>query len=128
MALSIHQVTAHCAPLARVVDTAFSWNGEKPPRTPWHETVIYEVHVKGFTMRHPGVPPPLRGTYAGLSQEVAIGQLEEDELFYLQSRGITTKAAQRLVVIGFLNEVIQRLDQPSIATYLQRLIDEKFAA
>jgi Fe-S cluster assembly protein SufD len=56
------------------------------------------------------------------------GQIDEDELFYLHSRGITTKAAQRLIVAGFLNEVIQRLDQPSIATYLQRLIDEKFAA
>lgn len=56
------------------------------------------------------------------------GQIDEDELFYLRSRGITTKAAQRLIVAGFLNEVIQRLDQPPIATYLQQLIDEKFAA
>src|SRR6266481_7981449 len=56
------------------------------------------------------------------------GQIDEDELFYLNSRGITTKAAQRLIVTGFLNEVIQRLGQPPIATYLQRLIDEKFAA
>jgi Fe-S cluster assembly protein SufD len=56
------------------------------------------------------------------------GQIDEDELFYLRSRGIPVKPAQRLIVTGFLNEVIQRLDQPSIATYLQRLIDEKFAA
>jgi Fe-S cluster assembly protein SufD len=56
------------------------------------------------------------------------GQIDEDELFYLRSRGITTKAAQRLIVTGFLNEVIQRLDQPPIANYLQRLIEEKFAA
>ena len=51
--------TAHCAPLARVVDTAFDWNGDKPLRTPWHETVVYELHVKGFTKQHPGVPEKL---------------------------------------------------------------------
>ncbi len=54
------------------------------------------------------------------------GQIDEDELFYLRSRGITTKAAQRLIVTGFLNEVIQRLDQPPIAEHLNRLIEEKF--
>src|SRR6266481_393471 len=55
------------------------------------------------------------------------GQIDEDELFYLHSRGIPTKVAQRLIVTGFLNEVIQRLDQPSIADYLRGLIDQKFA-
>jgi Fe-S cluster assembly protein SufD len=54
------------------------------------------------------------------------GQIDEEELFYLRSRGIPTKAAQRLIVTGFLNEVIQRLDQPLIAEHLRRLIDEKF--
>ncbi len=44
---------------------AFDWEGDRPPRTPWNETVIYETHVKGFTMRHPGVREDLRGTYAG---------------------------------------------------------------
>jgi Fe-S cluster assembly protein SufD len=48
-------------------------------------------------------------------------------MFYLHSRGIPTKVAQRLIVTGFLNEVIQRLDQPSIADYLRGLIDQKFA-
>src|SRR5438874_10817503 len=55
------------------------------------------------------------------------GQINEDEMFYLHSRGIPTRAAQRLIVSGFLNEVIQRLDQPAIGEYLQSLIDQKFA-
>jgi Fe-S cluster assembly protein SufD len=56
------------------------------------------------------------------------GQIDEDELFYLRTRGIPTKMAQRLLVTGFLDEVIRRLDQPAIAAHLQRLIEEKFAA
>ena len=56
------------------------------------------------------------------------GQIEADELFYLRSRGIPVPVAQRLIVTGFLNEVIRRLDQPAIAAYLHRLIEEKFAA
>jgi Fe-S cluster assembly protein SufD len=56
------------------------------------------------------------------------GQIDEDELFYLRTRGIPTKVAQRLLVTGFLDEVIRRLDQPAIAAHLHRLIEEKFAA
>ena len=56
------------------------------------------------------------------------GQVDKDELFYLRTRGITVNVAQRLIVTGFLNEVIQRLDQPAIAAHLHRLIEEKFAA
>jgi Fe-S cluster assembly protein SufD len=55
------------------------------------------------------------------------GQIDKDELFYLRTRGIPVSVAQRLIVTGFLNEVIERLDQPSIADHLRRLIDEKFA-
>jgi Fe-S cluster assembly protein SufD len=55
------------------------------------------------------------------------GQINEDEMFYLRSRGIPIKTAQRLLVTGFLNEVIQRLDQPAIAEHLRSLIDRKFA-
>ena len=54
------------------------------------------------------------------------GQIDEDEMFYLHSRGIPTKVAQRLIVTGFLNEVIKRLDQPAIAAHLHQLIEEKF--
>jgi Fe-S cluster assembly protein SufD len=56
------------------------------------------------------------------------GQIDEDELFYLRTRGIPTKVAQRLLVTGFLDEVIQRLDHAAIADHLGRLIEEKFAA
>ncbi len=55
------------------------------------------------------------------------GQIDEDELFYLRSRGISIPVAQRLIVAGFLNEVIKRLDQPAIAEHLNRLIEEKFS-
>jgi Fe-S cluster assembly protein SufD len=56
------------------------------------------------------------------------GQIDEDELFYLRTRGIPTKVAQRLLVTGFLDEVIQRLNHPVIGDHLHRLIEEKFAA
>ena len=55
------------------------------------------------------------------------GQINEDEMFYLRSRGIPVPVAQRLIVTGFLNEVIQRLDQPAMAEHLNQLIDRKFA-
>jgi len=55
------------------------------------------------------------------------GQIDADELFYLRTRGIPVSVAQRLSVTGFLNEVIQRLDQPAIAAHLHGLIAEKFA-
>ncbi|MGH8210164.1 MAG: glycogen debranching protein GlgX, partial [Steroidobacteraceae bacterium] len=54
-------------PKCRVIDPAFTWGGDRAPRVPWHDTVIYEAHVRGLTMRHPQVPPQLRGTYAGLA-------------------------------------------------------------
>jgi Fe-S cluster assembly protein SufD len=56
------------------------------------------------------------------------GQIEEDQMFYLRSRGIPTKVAQRLLVTGFLDEVIQRLNHPAIGDHLHRLIEDKFAA
>ncbi len=55
-----------------VVSPYFDWASDRPPHTPWHETVVYEVHVKGFTATHPGVPEELRGTYAGLATPEAI--------------------------------------------------------
>ncbi len=63
---------AGSAPLAVVVKPAFSWGRDRPPRTPWHRTVIYETHVKGFTMLNPDVPAQLRGTFAGLASPAAI--------------------------------------------------------
>jgi isoamylase len=69
--------SAHGVPKSRVIDTAFTWGDDQPPRTPWHETVIYELHVKGFTIRHPDVPQPYRGTYAGLATEPVIRHLKQ---------------------------------------------------
>jgi glycogen operon protein len=54
-------------PKSRVIDPAFTWGDDRPPRVPWHDTVIYEAHVRGLTMRHAQLPPALRGTYAGLA-------------------------------------------------------------
>ena len=67
--------SAAFAPLAAVIDPAFTWGDDRPPRTPWHKTLIYEVHPKGFTMRHPDVPEKLRGTYAGLASQQGIDHL-----------------------------------------------------
>jgi glycogen operon protein len=64
-------------PKSVVVDTAFTWGNDRPPRTPWNQTVIYEMHVKGFTARHPGVPKHLRGTYAGLIAPAALAHLRD---------------------------------------------------
>jgi glycogen operon protein len=63
------------ASLGMVIDPAFTWGEDRPPRIPWHKTIIYEMHVKGFTKRHPDVPEELRGTYAGLTTEAAIRHL-----------------------------------------------------
>ncbi|MBI3927641.1 MAG: glycogen debranching protein GlgX [Armatimonadetes bacterium] len=63
------------APLSVVTETAFSWGDDRPPRRPWHQTVIYELHVKGFTRLHPLIPEKLRGTYAGLATGEAIQHL-----------------------------------------------------
>jgi isoamylase len=62
-------------PKCVVVDPAFSWGADECLKTPWHKTLIYELHVKGFTKLHPHVPEPLRGTYAGLAHPAAIEHL-----------------------------------------------------
>jgi isoamylase len=63
-------------PQAVVTNPYFDWRGDSRPRRPWHETVVYETHVKGFTARHPNVPEELRGTYAGLAHPAAIEHLQ----------------------------------------------------
>jgi isoamylase len=68
---------AEAMPKCVVVDTSFNWEDDRPPATPWHDTVIYEAHVKGFTRLHPHVRDDLRGTYAGLASEAAIAYFRE---------------------------------------------------
>src|SRR5207247_1009865 len=55
-----------------VINPFCDWGDDRPPRTPYHETVIYEAHVRGLTMRHPDLPPEERGTYAGLAHPAVI--------------------------------------------------------
>lgn len=86
--------SAPFAPLAEVIDPAFDWGDDRPPQRPWHETIIYELHVKGLTRLKPDVPEPLRGTYAGLASEGAIRHLTE--------LGVT--AVELLPVHYFLND------------------------
>jgi len=68
-------------PRCQVIDPAFTWGDDRRPRTPWHETVIYELHVRGFSILDPHVPEPLRGTYAGLCSDASIE--------YLRALGVT---------------------------------------
>lgn len=68
--------SAQAVPKCVVVDTTFDWRGDEHPKTPWNQTIIYEVHLKGFTQQHPKVPKVLRGTYAGLGHPAAIKHLK----------------------------------------------------
>jgi isoamylase len=60
---------------AMVIDSAFTWGTDRAPRTPWHKSIIYEMHVRGFTIQHPQVAASLRGTYAGLATAPVIDHL-----------------------------------------------------
>jgi isoamylase len=62
-------------PRSVVINPYFDWTGDRQPRTPYHQTVIYEAHVRGLTMRHPQVPPGLRGSYSGLASPAIIDHL-----------------------------------------------------
>jgi len=63
-------------PRSVVVDERFDWEGDRPPAVPWEDTVLYEVHVKGMSMRHPKVPEAVRGTYLGLAHPAMIEHLK----------------------------------------------------
>jgi len=68
--------SARGVPKAIVSDVAFDWEGDRHPRVPWADTVLYEAHVKGMTMAHPEVPEHLRGTYLGVSHPAIIEHLK----------------------------------------------------
>lgn len=69
-------------PKSIVIDSQFDWEGDKQPKIPYHDTIIYEAHVKGFTKLHPEIPEEIKGTYAALAHPVTIN--------YLKDLGITT--------------------------------------
>ena len=64
-------------PRCVVVDPSFDWQGDRPPRIPWRDTVIYEAHVKGLTKLHPETPESLRGTYLGLAAPAVVNHLRD---------------------------------------------------
>jgi isoamylase len=81
-------------PKCQVIDPVFNWGDDRRPNIPWHQTVIYELHAKGFTMQHPHIPPHLRGTYAGLGTEPVID--------HLRRLGVTT--VELLPVHSFIDD------------------------
>jgi glycogen operon protein len=81
-------------PRSRVIDPAFTWGHHGPPRTSWDHTVIYETHVRGYTMRHPHVPESQRGTFAGLGNSKVIE--------YMSSLGVS--AIELLPVHAFVDD------------------------
>jgi isoamylase len=86
--------SAPYVPRSVVVLDGFPWGHDHRPATPWDDTIIYELHVKGFTAQHPGIPQELRGTYAGLAHPAAIS--------YLKDLGIT--AVELLPIHQFVSE------------------------
>ncbi|HEY6863976.1 MAG TPA: glycogen debranching protein GlgX [Burkholderiales bacterium] len=97
--------SAACVPKCQVVDPAFTWSEDRRPSVPWHDTVIYELHVKGYTQLNPHVPPHLRGTYAGLASAPAVE--------HLKRLGVT--AVELLPVHAFVDE--KRLAQAGLRNY-----------
>ncbi|WP_375481175.1 glycogen debranching protein GlgX [uncultured Jatrophihabitans sp.] len=86
--------SAPCVPRSVITQDAFPWGDDTRPNVPWDDTVIYELHVKGFTALHPGVPEELRGTYSGLAQPAVIE--------HLRSLGVT--AVELMPVHHFVSE------------------------
>ncbi len=90
-----HGDSGPLVPLSVVVDDHFDWEGVDHPRVPWSETVLYEMHVKGFTRQHPDIPDDIRGTYAGLAHPVAVD--------YLRDLGVTS--VELLPIHHFIDEI-----------------------
>jgi glycogen operon protein len=96
--------SAGVLPKCVVVDPAFDWGDDAPPRTPWDRTVIYECHVKGMTRRHPAVPERLRGTFLGLSSEPVVRHLRELGVTAVQLLPVQQEADEpRLARLGLTN-------------------------
>jgi len=91
--------SAPYVPKCRVIDPAFDWGGVRAPNVPWRDTILYEVHVKGFTQRHPDIPEHLRGKYLGLSHPAVI-----DHLKWIGVTTIELMPCQAFVSESFLTE------------------------
>ena len=96
---------ASAMPKCVVLEEAFTWGEDHRPSVPWTETVFYELHVKGFTVQHPAVPPALRGTFAGLASPAVIE--------YLTDLGVTT--LELLPVHAFVDD--RRLSETKLRNY-----------
>ena len=92
--MSDHRDNAHITPRAAIISEDFDWENETAPNTPWAETIVYELHVKGFSQLNDKIPDELRGTYAGLSHPI--------NLAYLKELGVT--AVELLPVNFHINE------------------------
>jgi isoamylase len=97
--------SARYVPKSVVVNPFFDWGSDRSPRIPYHETVIYEAHVRGLTVSHPEIPEPLRGTYAGLAHPVMIDHL----------RGLGVTSVELMPVHEFLND--HHLQQKGLSNY-----------
>ncbi len=86
--------SAALVPKCRVIDPAFTWGRDQSPRVPWERTILYETHVRGFTKQHPAVPPPLRGTFAGLATKEVVDAM----------RNLGVTSVELLPVHAFVND------------------------
>jgi len=86
--------SARYMPKCRVVESAFTWGRVRRPQIPWERTIIYETHLRGFTMQHPAVPRELRGTFSGLMQHEVIE--------YIRNLGVT--AVELLPIHAFVDD------------------------
>ncbi len=92
------------AALGAVVDDRFDWQAVAAPRVPWEETIIYETHVRGITMRHPEVPEEFRGTYLGLASEPVLAHLRRLGITTVQLQPVQSIAEERrLIDLGLTN-------------------------
>lgn len=89
---------AHAMLKCKVIDQAFTWGDDVPPRIPWHDTILYELHVKGFSAQHPEIPPNLRGTYAGLASAPVIDHLKRLGITAVELMPVHTFIDDRILI------------------------------
>jgi glycogen operon protein len=95
--------SAPFVPKCVVVNEAFPWGDDRPPRTPWNRTVIYECHVKGLTMQHPDVPNHLRGRYLGLASAPMVDHLRRLGVTAVELMPVHHAVSERSLVAGGLS-------------------------